>query len=173
MKKHPLIFIIALGSMLLCRLTAVPPVAPEGFRWVLQPEYSDEFDGTQLDEEKWHNYYPGWEGRAPAKFVPEALSVKNGLLRIQSGVLKNPDRDYTMYGGAVVSKKSEALYGYYECSAKASRINMSTTFWMSNGKEPYLRTEDVTDDSYSQELDIQEAIGGSKEHPGFRKQNAL
>jgi len=169
MKNTPLNVIVAL-AMSAGYLVATPPTPPEGFRWILQPEYSDEFDGTVLNGDKWHNYYPGWEGRAPAKFVPEALSVKDGLLRIQSGVLESPDRDYNIYGGAVVTKKSEAYYGYYECRAKASRINMSTTFWMSNDKVPYLRTEAVSDDAYSQELDIQECIGGSQDHPDFRKQ---
>ena len=44
---------------------------------------------------------------------------------------------------------------------------MSTTFWMSNQKVPFNETECKTD-SYSQELDIQEAVGGGTTEEKFR-----
>lgn len=44
---------------------------------------------------------------------------------------------------------------------------MSTTFWMSNDKVPFLPS-DCDNDEYSQELDIQEAIGGGTVHAKFR-----
>ncbi|UXP32063.1 family 16 glycosylhydrolase [Reichenbachiella agarivorans] len=147
---------------------ALPPLPPLGYRWVLQPEFSDEFDGDKLDSDKWYDYYPGWQGRPPARFEPRALSVSDGYLLIQNGAFKKPVRDYSMYGGAVVSKSSEAHFGYYECRFKASKIGMSTTFWLSNDKEPFEET-DCPGDSYSQELDIQECVGGNASFPKFEE----
>ncbi|BAX78479.1 family 16 glycosylhydrolase [Labilibaculum antarcticum] len=157
-----LLFLFIMGAV-----SADPPIPPKGYRWVLNGTFSDEFNGNKLDSKKWHDTFNGWEGRAPAMFVPEAISVKNGNLEIKSGVLDKPVKDYTIYGGAVSSKSFDAYYGYYECRAKASKIAMSTTFWMSNDKVPYADTED-TRDSYSQELDIQECIGGGTVHAKFR-----
>jgi len=139
-----------------------------GYRWVLQEEFSDEFNGNKLDTKKWNDYYPGWEGRSPARFEKSAVSVSNGNLAIKSGVLDKPKGRYTIFGGAVTSKSHDAHFGYYECRAKASKIAMSTTFWMSNGKVPFLPT-DSNDDQYSQELDIQEAVGGGTVYDKFRK----
>lgn len=148
-------------------LSAKPPEPPIGFRWVLQDSFSDEFNTNRLDADKWFDYYPGWEGRPPARFEPKALTVKNGNLEIKSGALDDPKGKFTMYGGAIVSKSSDAYYGYYECSFKASKIAMSTTFWLSNGKVPF-EQGDCPNDQYSQELDIQEAIGGGTVHEKFR-----
>lgn len=146
---------------------ADPPIPPKGYRWVLNETFSDEFNGYKLDSKKWYDTFNGWKGRAPAMFIPEAISVKNGNLEIKSGVLDKPVKDYTIYGGAVSSKTYGAHFGYYECRAKASKIAMSTTFWMSNPKVPFTDTEDPRD-SYSQELDIQECIGGCTVNKKFR-----
>lgn len=161
-----------LGCLLVSlSLDAIPPEPPTGMRWVIQEQYSDEFEGNKLDSRKWSNFHPRWKGRAPAMFVKEAVSVKDGLMRIKNGVLKKPDGPYTLYGGAVTSKTDGAHFGYYECRFKASRVKMSTTFWMSGGGGDVLDTE-VEGDTYRQELDIQECVGGSldSESPGFRKQ---
>jgi hypothetical protein len=151
-------------------LNAEPPEPPKGMKWVLQEDFSDEFNGKELDKSKWNDTYPGWTGRPPAWFNPKAVSVKDGNLEIRTGVLKKPKGSYTMYGGAVTSKSSEAYFGYYEVRVKASKIKMSTTFWLSNHKVPYVWT-DCGSDTYSQELDILECVGGSldSENPGFRK----
>lgn len=147
-------------------INATPPKPPVGFRWVLQEDFSDEFNGKRLDRKKWYNYYPGWQGRPPAMFKKSAVDVKDGNLQIKSGVLRRPKGPFRIYGGAVQTKK-QAHYGYYECRAKASQIEMSTTFWMSNGKVSFTET-DCTNDAYSQELDIQECIGNATTQEKFR-----
>ncbi|MDF7807180.1 family 16 glycosylhydrolase [Pontiellaceae bacterium B12219] len=125
--------------------------------------YTDEFNGNELDSEKWYDHHPRWKGRPPAKFMPENVSMKDGFLRLTNGMLPETQGDFTMGGAAVVSKTAEAFYGYYECRMKASSISMSSTFWMSNrGKEiPGIGR-------ISQELDIQETIGGAKKNKRFR-----
>lgn len=141
---------------------AGPPPAPEGFEWVANPDYTDEFDGRSLDTDKWHDHHPRWRGRPPAKFMPGNVSVRGGHLRLTNGMLDQPDGEFTIGGAAVVSKKTEARFGYYECRLKASSISMSSTFWMSNGGHHYPGIGRI-----SQELDILETVGGPKRNPSF------
>lgn len=143
-------------------LQAAPPEPPAGYHWVADPRFSDEFNGTKLDAEKWHDHHPKWQGRPPAKFVPSALSVQDGVLRIRNGVLNPPQGRFTISGGAVVSKSTQAHFGYYEVRMKASRIPMSSTFWFSNDAE---RKGDLR---ISQELDVIETIGGAKKNTIWR-----
>ncbi|VGO17444.1 Beta-porphyranase B [Pontiella desulfatans] len=143
-----------------------PPPAPEGFRWEVNQDYTDEFDGNALDSEKWHDHHPRWRGRPPARFMPENVSVGGGYLRQTNGMLDEPiserGQEFTIGGAAVVSRKIGAFYGYYECRLKASNISMSSTFWMSNRGHHYEGIGNV-----SQELDILETVGGSKKNPRF------
>ena len=151
--------------LMLGKVMGDPPEPQEGYRWVLQPSYSDEFNGNSLDNSKWHDYFIGWKGRSPAKFDPSTISLSGGNMVIRNKKLSQPDGQYTIGGGAVQSNGVDAFFGYYECNFKASRINMSTTFWMSNGKVsiqgPTKLTGDCEKDKYSQELDICESIGGA------------
>lgn len=160
-------YVLAIFLGMIFSMYAKPPKAPKGYRWILCQAFSDEFGGNGLDTLKWNDYFPGWEGRAPAMFLPEAVSVKEGKLQIKSGVLEHSYKNYTIYGGAVTSKKEGAHYGYFECRFKASKIAMSTTFWLSNSKKPFEPTPCKTD-TYSQELDIQECVGGGTVYPKFR-----
>lgn len=140
-----------------------PPPAPEGYVWVPNAKFTDEFNGDRLDASKWHDHHPRWKGRPPARFVPANVSVKDGLLRLRNSVLEPADGKFTIAGAAVVSKSTEAFYGYYEVRMKASKISMSSTFWMSNP------TKTEADGSRtSLEIDIQEAVGRGKRQPKRR-----
>ncbi|MDA9317173.1 family 16 glycosylhydrolase [Puniceicoccaceae bacterium] len=146
----------------------MPPVeAPDGYKWVLNEAYSDEFEGTKLDSEKWHDTYPGWKGRVPGLFVPSAISVADGKLQIQSTVMSPPkgdDGEWWISCGAIQTKSQKASYGYYETRAKASSLRTSTTFWLMN---PVEKSREV---GKRTELDIQECIGNAKRWPDFKHQ---
>lgn len=146
---------------------APPPVAaPEGHRWVLNETLSDEFDGDGLDANKWNDHFPGWKGRVPGLFVPEAVSVQDGELQIRVGVLEPARGDkgqWTVQCGAVQSKTPVAHYGYYEARIKASDVRTSTTFWMKH------RGHGKGADRKSTELDILECVGNAEKWPGFAK----
>jgi beta-glucanase (GH16 family) len=153
------------------RLSAqIVPEPPIGKRWVVNQSYTDDFNGDRLDLEKWYDYHPRWVGRSPAIFLPGQVSVRDGLLQIRNSKLATDttvtfgggnSSTYSIGGGAVVSRKTTAHYGYYEARLRASDISMSTTFWMSNP----LTTGSCP--NFSTELDIVETIGGAVAFPGF------
>ena len=91
-----------------------PPEPPLGKRWVLNPDFSDEFNGTELDSSKWFDHHPKWKGREPGLFLPSQVSVSDGFLQIKGEKMKKDtvihaygrDLTYNIAGGAVVSKKA-------------------------------------------------------------------
>lgn len=143
-------------------LKAQPP-APKGFKWVKNEAFSDEFNGKTLDTSKWYDRSPYWKnGRPPATFRAENVSVKDGCMQIKDGVLDPPEGVYRFAGGAVASKSSAAHFGYYEARMKASGVSMSSTFWLKTARQI------IGCDTVQQELDIVEAIGGSKKYAAFK-----
>lgn len=140
-----------------------PPKPPLGKRWVLNPDFSDEFNGTALDTTKWYNYHPNWKGRVPGLFMPSQVSVKDGFLQIKGEKMErdtlihayNKDLVFNIKGGAVVSKKA-AFLGYYECRVKAAATTMSTTFWFSTNNQSKAPNGCGR---YGLEWDIHESIG--------------
>lgn len=146
-----------------------PPEPPLGKRWVLNPDFSDEFNGTALDTTKWYDHHPTWKGREPGIFLPSQVSVKDGFLQIKGEKLKKDtivkaygkELKYNIAGGAVVSKKA-VLFGYYESRIKAAATTMSATFWFSS---PGNKGQKDCD-NYSLEWDIHESIGRGGDFKG-------
>lgn len=146
------------------------PEAPEGYQWVVNEEFSDEFNGTELNRDLWYAKSPHWtNGRPPATFKEESVRVKDGYLNITNYVLDSPegldgkpgDR-YIYAGGAVASRSNDAFYGYYETRMKASMTSMSSTFWLNNNGNfvmEKLPDGTVARVRISQELDIIETMG--------------
>lgn len=162
----------ALGLLIACRTTDVsprtscgaemaalsgPPDPPPGRLWAPAPELSDEFDGPQLDDAKWMPRHPFWAGRPPSRFDPDNVSVQDGLLRLRSTTdltdlteIEDPSKDIWVRAACVTSIEPVATYGYYETRMKASRLSMTSAFWM-QGK-------------YS-EIDVVEQLGAPVNHP--------
>lgn len=155
-------FLTILTTVFSTETMAQPPEPEEGSRWILNDPLSDEFNGTSLDHAKWWDYAPNWVGRPPGIFLPSQVSVQDGCLVLRNKKLDEPmivnGKTFTIAGGAVNTRSNDAFYGYYECSMKASRIRMSSTFWMSGSGAP--GPDPCTGDRYSLELDIQECVGG-------------
>ncbi len=161
------------------------PIPPMGERWVLNDEYSDEFNGDKLDDNKWYDRFPNWAGRPPGMFLEENVSVSDGCLQIKGGKLDTPvivgsGDDASIYDiscGSIASKGATAHFGYYEARAKANKTSLSTTFWLlSRGKKLPVKgyqPEGMTDGTFGQELDICETIGrGGTEDEGWSKDAA-
>lgn len=164
MKLVNLSLIITTSLFISSLAYAKPPEPEPGKRWVLNNAYSDEFNGNSLDKAKWRNKHKSWKGRPPAKFDPKSVAIKKGNLEITNSLLDKPEGKYTIAGGAVQSLNQTAYHGYYESRFKASRINMSTTFWLSNDNINFEGDnhlgENCPQDKWSMELDIVEAVGG-------------
>ncbi len=71
-------------------------VAPEGYKLV--EALSDEFNGDELDTDKWeHNYgRGGWTGRG-AKFTAENVSVQDGSLQLRPSLIGTTDQLKRLY----------------------------------------------------------------------------
>ena len=154
-----------------------PPEPPLGKRWVLNPDFSDEFNGTELDSTKWFDHHPKWKGREPGLFLASQVSVKDGFLQIKGEklnkdtIVKAYGRELTfnIAGGAVVSKKN-ILFGYYECRVKAAATTMSTTFWFSTDG---VKKGPEGCDNYGLEWDIHESIGRNGDFTGSYFANGM
>ncbi len=155
------------------------PEPPIGKRWVLNEQFSDEFNGRKLDDKKWLDYHPNWKGRAPGLFEPQNVSLKDGMLVMQGSKMKKPqiikswdgkDIEYNISCAAVVSKTLDAHYGYYECRFKANKTTLSATFWLSTRGKGFYISGRLADDgrpgTVNQELDICECIGRSGDFSG-------
>lgn len=113
------------------RLHADPPDGPS---WKPVPALSDEFSGTQLDPEKWHNHNPQWVGRPPVYFHPDCVAVRDGMLRLtalnhQDSAARNPPRRFTHLSG-FVKGKTPIRYGYFELKAKLMDSTLVSGFWL-------------------------------------------
>ncbi len=130
---------------------------PQGKKWKLIKNMSDEFKGKKIDESKWQISGQGWIGRAPGLFLANNVSVADGNLKIKTTKLPKPvikrGKTFTHGGGYVGSWKG-MTYGYYECRMKANKTFMSSTFWLINE-----RSKEKSCDKRVIELDIQESIG--------------
>lgn len=155
-------------SIFILDAVAIPPLPPVGKRWVRNEQFSDEFNGNCLDLTKWYDYHPNWKGREPGIFLPSQVNVADGYMTIRGGKLEKDtvigSRTFNIACGAVVSRTTDAWFGYYECKFKAAKTTMSTTFWMST-RSHYEGPADCKD-SYGLELDIQECIGREGDFKG-------
>ena len=131
--------------------------------WQLQDAFSDEFNDDALSS-IWHvqgkddgqgAYYNANKGRN-SQFIPEAISQREGILRIKSDW--NPSFVFAKgYGvppittGALISKEL-LKYGYMEIRCRVGKSPMSGAFWaVGNG----------VGDGHRGELDIFEHVGQS------------
>ncbi len=156
------------------------PLPPINQRWVLNEQFSDEFNGETLDKNKWYDVHPDWMGREPGLFESKNVRVKDGCLELHGEKMSQPkvihrnghDYHFNISCAAVVSRTQQASYGYYECRMKANKTTLSSTFWMSSrGKDgtfPTLNNQPSVYPSghFSQELDICETIGRGGDFQG-------
>ncbi len=134
---------------------------PAGKKWVKAEELSDEFDGSSLDDTKWHNNPATdpfrWYGRPPALFDPENVSISDGNLCVtvlEYDTPKTANGQSWTHGGAILRSKAMAGPGqYYEARMKANSTVMSSTFWIAF---PFNCT---TGPTRKLELDVQECVG--------------
>ena len=105
--------------------------------WILDESFSDEFNKSKLDADKWWDFNPAWHGRKPSHFARSNVKVKKGLLRLSA---KNLDpkkvniydkaRGYDKFSTAIIKSKNRSFYGYYEARAKSMTAAVCNAFWL-------------------------------------------
>ena len=122
--------------------------------WKKYELLSDEFDGAELDPNKWWPKNPGWLGRQPAYFHPGNVSVSDGKLHLTMKKQEVPemakDKGYHTYTSAAVQSKTKVKYGYFEVKCKPMKSHGSSSFWF----------YDNTPDLWT-EIDVFEIGGGA------------
>ncbi len=144
-------------TFVLSMVNAAPPANLSGWSLV----FSDEFDGSSLDKNKWNPTYNwGHTHNHRAYCVEENVSVSNGLLRIKGEAKRHPEApatckngdkiyslDYT--SGAIDTRgKFEVQYGYIEGRFKMpSQLGTWPAFWtLQDGWPPEIDIFEVPHD---------------------------
>lgn len=123
------------------------PPAPYGYVWELNEAFSDEFNGSKLDDKKWRQDI---EGCKSVKFIDDNVSVSDGCLNIHTTLDPKGVKGYA--GGSVATKSDDAKYGYYECKMKcAEPTDVVANFLMRSSGADY------------NELQIAEILGRIKD----------
>lgn len=121
-------------------------------QWVLT--FSDEFDGTSLDKEKWSNGF-GWgqDTRSDYGWCDPANNVVSGGVLVQR-IDRKPQGGQPFSVGCINSKNKFAQqFGYWEARIRSARcFGARTAFW---GKP--------NDESWPPELDVVEVNGDGPE----------
>jgi beta-glucanase (GH16 family) len=115
--------------------------------WKKYELLSDEFDGADLDPNKWWPKNPGWLGRQPAYFYPGNVSVSDGELHLMMKKEEVPemphDKGYHTYTSAAVQSKCRVKYGYLEIKARPMKSHGSSSFWFYDSTSEWWTEIDV------------------------------
>ena len=104
-----------------------PPKAPEGMKWEIVSELTDEFD--DWDGKKWTKSL--WNYGVPVQMCVGNSGVTDGKLWIKATLDKDAERWFKT--SRVMSKKRIKFPMYTECSMRTAHISAFNTFWMNNG----------------------------------------
>lgn len=118
---------------------------PAGSKWEPIPELSDEFQAGRLDETKWLDHYPKWDGRKPGFFARHNVTVKEGRLQITARREDLPGlpEGYHTYTTGAVRSKTAVKYGYFEIRCRPMRSKASSGFWFNEGSPGWWTEIDV------------------------------
>ncbi|MGJ8694493.1 MAG: family 16 glycosylhydrolase [Thalassotalea sp.] len=120
--------------------------------WVLNTDFSDEFETDKLDIERWWPNNPGWKGRPPTNFHGSNVSIDNGELVFkinQHGDTKLPE-GYTHTSGFIKSR-NDILYGYFESEAKLMDAPWVSGFWLNKVTKQWWTEIDINENCPCQE----------------------
>jgi beta-glucanase (GH16 family) len=113
--------------------------------WVRFAPLSDEFDGQDLDLQKWTRNLGWWRGRQPAVFSEKNVTVSDGKLHLTMRKEKlsadYEKQGYRDYSSACLYSKVRAHFGYYEVKAKPMNSAGSSSFWFQGEGTPGWMTE--------------------------------
>ena len=129
MIRTPSIFVSALLLLqaLGLRSQADPP---PGAKWTPIREFTDEFEGKDLDLQKWQRGNPNWLGREPGLFVDQNVTVQDGKLQlcIKAENPPNAPKGYHDFTCACLTSRNRVRYGYFEIRTKIMNSKGSSSF---------------------------------------------
>lgn len=138
-------------------------ICPIEGNWIFSPEFSDEFNGLELDKEKWMDLVPVWFGRQGSLFSPDNVSVKKDMLQLTCDTQKpeevsyeNKIRGFDKFRISIVKSKKRIRYGYFETRCKAMKANVCNAFFLYDPLDPPAK---YLAGNYSEEIDIFEIVG--------------
>lgn len=112
-------------------LKELKPVSDIEGDWVLDPNFSDEFNSTILDTDKWDNNVTSW---GLWTWKPENIVATDSLLMIKMDYEQHLRDGKQLYytSGIVRSKAPGKKFGYYETKIKASQKypGVCPAFWL-------------------------------------------
>jgi beta-glucanase (GH16 family) len=124
--------------------------------WTKFEPMSDEFEGKELDRDKWRLGMYWWKGRQPALFSDKNVTVSDGRLHLTMRKEKLPEEaekaGYKDYTSAALHSRIRSSYGYYEVKARPMNSAGSSAFWF--------QVEDVP--GWLTEIDVFEIGGKAK-----------
>ena len=130
---------------------SIPEITSQGY----QLAFSDEFNGTALDETKWLYRI---DSKGLSSQLPANVSVSDGVLHLHVNKEAFHGKDYT--GSGIISK-AEFQYGYYEARFKVPPgAGWHTSFWAQ-----HYNLKDTNPKGAAQELDFCEQDSGN--HAGY------
>ena len=130
--------------------TAIPPTPG----WIIDNDHSDEFNGTELNELKWHTwdyfYHPNNKQTA---YLKENVQINNGFLIISLSYNPNgitcssydsyPDTSFHYFSGSVVSNDL-IQYGYLETKCYfPQNYNYRPCFWTTGRKNSVSQYDEI------------------------------
>ncbi len=110
---------------------AAPP--GKSVNWKILDEFSDEFDGNEVDSSKWYPLNPRWVGRPPSLFAKENVQIRGGKLVILGTKVDASDPLYkkgTRYLTGTLKSQRPIRYGYFEIKGKVAASRISSAFWL-------------------------------------------
>lgn len=112
------------------------PLSASDGQWVLQSEYSDEFNEKSLDSKKWDNDAKDW---GVWSWEPENAWVEDGRfhLRMQYQEHERGGKKLFYKSGIIKSKATPIRYGYFEARIKAAPRypGVCPAFWAYRGEK--------------------------------------
>ncbi len=117
-------------------------------KFKLLKKYSDEFNKSKLNTNKWYPNNPSWKGRPPTFFHGSNVSLENNELVIR--VNKHGDevlpKEFTHTTGFIKSK-NKFLYGYFEAEVKLMDAPWVSGFWMTNVSKDWWTEIDICENA--------------------------
>lgn len=148
-------------------LLAEEPVCPMPGEWEFRPEFSDEFNGSDLDAGKWWDFNPTtFIGRQPGLFCRENVAVGEGCLKLTASrmpesmeTIENHTRGFHTFATSIVKSKKRLHYGYLEARCRAMNSGATSAFWL---YDPLDADRKYVPGNWTEEIDVFEIFG---KHP--------